>query len=297
MAQKLISFCIPTYNRASYLLRCIESLIGYQNDDIEIVIQDNCSNDETYEIVKSYNDLRIRYYRNSSNIGARQNIRTIVDRAHGEYCFFLTDDDMLIPGAIHYIKDFILKNKPYAFKSDTIVYLEKANKSYIYSAIKSTKSNNELTNSEKAQIIIFSHILTGLCFRKKDIDFSFYDKNIDLWYPSVLIMGMSSKNMGYLAHPITIHTWENELYWGINSGAKELHNSYIKSIIKIEEKMDKGLFRILIKENILSSGLKNKYLTSKLSIFEIFQIRIKLIKNGFIDNCYKISNVVKAVLR
>jgi glycosyltransferase involved in cell wall biosynthesis len=278
MTKKLISFCIPTYNRSSCLVKCIESLIGYRNDDIEIIIQDNCSPDSTEEVVKSYNDHRIRYYKNTSNVGVRLNIRTIIDRAKGEYIFFLTDDDMLIPGAIHSIKDYILKNDLSVFQSDTITFLEKSNKSYVYSAIKSTKSNCELTKKEKAGIIIFSHVLTGLCFRKDDVDFSFYDKNIDHWYPSILITGLLSNNMGYLAEPITIHTWENELFWGIDNKSKELAISETKSITSLEEKMDEELFRILIKQYILSSGIQKVCLTSKISFIENIIITMQLMK-------------------
>lgn len=273
-----LSICIPTYNRCNYLQRCIESIIGYQGDDIEIIVQDNNSIDDTENIVKSFPDKRIDYRKNSSNIGARLNVRSIIDRAKGEYCFFLTDDDMLVPGVIHIILDFIDKNNPSVFKSDSIVYLEKSNKSYVYSAISKTKSNHDLSNNEKAKIILLSHVLTGLCFKKNDLDLNFYDQNLELWYPSTLIIGMLSNNMGYIAKPITIHTWENEIFWGIDNKDIELAKSESKGILMLEGKIEKELFRILLKKYIIDSGIQENQLISPFHTFEKFKIKVNIYK-------------------
>jgi len=284
--KKILSFCIPTYNRACYIERCIESIIGYPYNDIEVVVKDNCSTDNTEEIVKSYSDSRIKFHKNSSNISMLLNIRTIIDFADGKYCFFLTDDDILIPGAIYIIKDFIFKNNPSVFKSDSIVYLEKSKKSYVYSAIQKTKSNNDLSYKERAEIILFSHVLTGLCFKKTEVDFNFYDNNIDLWYPSMLITGMLSNNMGYLAKPLTIHTWENEIFWGVPYKSKEVIDSTTKGILILQSKIEKELFKILLKKYIISSGLHTSNLFCYFSFYGrimfIYKIMMKRVKVFFL---------------
>lgn len=75
MNYPILSICIPTYNRATYLDETIKSIVSqkrfFETNDVEIVISDNCSQDETEIIVKKYIDIfadKIRYYRNTVNI-------------------------------------------------------------------------------------------------------------------------------------------------------------------------------------------------------------------------------------
>jgi glycosyltransferase involved in cell wall biosynthesis len=291
MSNVLISICIPTYNRAHYLRKCIESVLGYQTDDIEIIIQDNYSPDDTEQVVKSFQDKRIRYFRNQSNIGARLNVRTIINHAQGDYCLFLTDDDMLIPGAISEIKDFIIKHDPSAFKSDLVMYLEKSRECYIYSAIKKT-GTSELTNQEKAKVISFSHILTGLCFSRKQLDFSFYDNNIDLWYPSELIIGSLNYKIGYIAAPTAIHTWENEIFWGIDNKNSELMKSEIEGILKLKSKMDINLHSALAKQFMLDSMVRDKNLFSLITFKDKLDVRMVIMKKKLIRQVKKILKLI-----
>lgn len=72
----LVSICIPTYNRATYLKKCLDSLIWqpeFLHGDVEIVISDNCSTDNTREVVQRYRKKysNIQYYKNETNIRDR----------------------------------------------------------------------------------------------------------------------------------------------------------------------------------------------------------------------------------
>ena len=71
----VLSICIPTYNRSSYLETTILSIVNQrrfqETNDVEIIISDNCSDDDTKEISLAYEKLygdKIRYHRNKSNI-------------------------------------------------------------------------------------------------------------------------------------------------------------------------------------------------------------------------------------
>ena len=83
----LISICIPTYNRASYLDHAIKSIIENCDDlDIELVVSNNASTDNTTEIVSKY-QLEypfIKYYINDENVGFDNNILLCVQRASGK---------------------------------------------------------------------------------------------------------------------------------------------------------------------------------------------------------------------
>lgn len=102
----LISFCIPTYNRADYILETISSVVGQADSDIEIIVCDNASTDNTSEIVASAQKIfqNIKYFKWPENMGADLNYLKTVEMAGGEYCWFLGSDDLIADGAIKKIR-------------------------------------------------------------------------------------------------------------------------------------------------------------------------------------------------
>lgn len=92
-----VSVCIPTYNRAGMLRESIESVLAQSFEDYELIVSDNASEDETEEVVRSYNDRRIQYTRNDRNIGQQDNWNRCFSLARGEYIAPLPDDDLMLP--------------------------------------------------------------------------------------------------------------------------------------------------------------------------------------------------------
>jgi glycosyltransferase involved in cell wall biosynthesis len=95
-----LSVVIFTFNRASLLLKCIESVRRQSFQEFEIVISDNCSEDETETVVKRIDDPRVRYFRNHSNLGLRGNLEAGTSHCVGEIIFLMGDDDLLLEGAL-----------------------------------------------------------------------------------------------------------------------------------------------------------------------------------------------------
>ena len=100
--KKLLSICIPTYNRAEFLPDAIESILNQITSDIkdkvEICISDNASTDNTEEVIKKYQEKNICdivYHKNKENIGADRNFLKVIEIANGEYCWWLGSDDAL----------------------------------------------------------------------------------------------------------------------------------------------------------------------------------------------------------
>jgi glycosyltransferase involved in cell wall biosynthesis len=92
----LVSIGIPTYNRAdSYLKEAISSALNQTYKNIEIIVSDNCSTDNTESFIKSILDPRIRYFRQDHNIGAINNYNFCLDQAKGDYFLLLHDDDLI----------------------------------------------------------------------------------------------------------------------------------------------------------------------------------------------------------
>ena len=92
----LVTIGIPTYNRAdTYLKEAIESALNQTYPNLEIIISDNCSGDDTGLIVESFNDPRIKYYRHNKNIGANNNFNFSLQKATGIFFLLLHDDDLI----------------------------------------------------------------------------------------------------------------------------------------------------------------------------------------------------------
>lgn len=92
----LVTIAIPTYNRANgYLRQAIRAALSQTYPEIEIIISDNCSTDNTGEIVKEYKDSRIRYFRQGHNIGMNNNFNFCIEKARGKYFLLLPDDDLI----------------------------------------------------------------------------------------------------------------------------------------------------------------------------------------------------------
>jgi abequosyltransferase len=103
MSDVLLSICIPTFNRARFLKRTLDSIFSQTVEtDIELFISDNASTDNTEEIVAEYRTLRhsIRYVRNSTNLGPDVNVARCFEAATGRYVMVFGDDDILLPGSL-----------------------------------------------------------------------------------------------------------------------------------------------------------------------------------------------------
>lgn len=97
----LISIGIPTYNRAIYLRKAIDSLLAQTYKNFYLIISDNFSNDDTRELCEEYvkKDRRIKYIRQLSNIGQIENTNFILKEitSVGDFCAFGSDDDLWEP--------------------------------------------------------------------------------------------------------------------------------------------------------------------------------------------------------
>ena len=94
--QPLVSIGIPTYNRANtYLTQVLRSATDQTYTNIEIVISDNASTDNTEEVVTGFSDSRIKYYKHPKNIGPNNNFNYCLQQATGDYFLLLHDDDLI----------------------------------------------------------------------------------------------------------------------------------------------------------------------------------------------------------
>jgi len=89
---------IPTYNQEKYILKCVESALFQTYENIEVIVADDSTNDNTKEILKRfYANPKFLYYRNNKRLGRLANYKNLLEkRASGEYVLMLDGDDFLI---------------------------------------------------------------------------------------------------------------------------------------------------------------------------------------------------------
>jgi glycosyltransferase involved in cell wall biosynthesis len=98
--QPLLTIAIPTFNSAHFLPDAVASIMRQGLDDFEILIIDNASEDNTEEVVRSFENPRIRYIRNPSNLGASENGNRCLANSRGRYFKLLCADDVLLDGVL-----------------------------------------------------------------------------------------------------------------------------------------------------------------------------------------------------
>jgi abequosyltransferase len=100
----LLTIAIPTYNRVG----CLKELLSFLADQlkneprVELIVSDNASPDETPSVIQDFvaRGLLVRYIRNAKNIGPDANFLQCFEQARGKYVWIVSDDDLILPGAV-----------------------------------------------------------------------------------------------------------------------------------------------------------------------------------------------------
>lgn len=106
-----VSVILPTYNRAAILHNAVQSVLTQTFSDFELLIIDDCSKDETRQVVSSMTDKRIRFVSLEKNSGGGASRNAGIFRSKGEYIAFIDDDDRWLPDKLETQLSF-LENKP-----------------------------------------------------------------------------------------------------------------------------------------------------------------------------------------
>jgi glycosyltransferase involved in cell wall biosynthesis len=98
-----------TYNSSQFVRDAIESVLASTFTDFELIIGDDCSTDNTWEIINEYNDPRIVKYRNETNLREYPNRNKALNMARGEWVIFIDGDDLIYSSALQKLNVYIEK--------------------------------------------------------------------------------------------------------------------------------------------------------------------------------------------
>ena len=122
-----ISIVIPTYNDEKFIETCIDSVLAQTFKNFEVLVIDDCSTDNTLEILKKYKDSRLKIYHRSRNLGESASRNFGMDLAQGKYIYFMDHDDAILENALEtyiiaaeetkadviYMNSFFVASDPY----------------------------------------------------------------------------------------------------------------------------------------------------------------------------------------
>lgn len=141
----LISIILPTYNGSKLLTRSIESCLKQTHQNIELIIVDDCSVDNTSAIIRSFEDPRIKYIRNSVNQRLPRSLNIGFEASKGEYLTWTSDDNEFLPSALEEMLAYLKRNPDVDFVyTDMIVRYFETGKEEVraFSDLNLEKENN-----------------------------------------------------------------------------------------------------------------------------------------------------------
>lgn len=124
------SIIIPTYNRADFILKTIDSVLNQTFQNFEVIVVDNCSTDNTKELMKSISDPRVTFYINDKNYDRSYSRNRGIDFAKGDFITFLDSDDLYKVDCLKDAFDFINSNPNSKFFYCDYDYIDLSGKIY-----------------------------------------------------------------------------------------------------------------------------------------------------------------------
>jgi glycosyltransferase involved in cell wall biosynthesis len=158
------SICIPAYNRAKFLGPLLDSILIQDYRDFNIVICEDKSRErgEIATIVQGYADRFpgvLHYYENEMNLGYDANIRNLIEKATGEYCFFMGNDDLMCAGALETVAAVLKRHQNVGLVL----------KSYAWFDDVPEKVNQEVRYFENERVFESGREAITICFRRSGV--------------------------------------------------------------------------------------------------------------------------------
>jgi glycosyltransferase involved in cell wall biosynthesis len=104
MSRPFLSILIPTRNRAEYVGHSIQSALNIDSSDLEIIVSENHSDDDSAEVLQSFSDPRLRVMRPAKPLPMHDNWEYLLKQAAGEWVYFLGDDDAMMRHCVDHLK-------------------------------------------------------------------------------------------------------------------------------------------------------------------------------------------------
>lgn len=210
----LLTISVPTYNGSKTISNMLDVLLPQCNGQVQVLISDNASTDNTKEIIENYcmKYPQIKYIRNEKNIGPDSNFLQCMELAEGKYTLLLSDDDILMEGKLQLILNFLKYNEDISLvylnaKGFHEKYIDEAHCEFYNRAI---YDNKEFVTSDKVKFMNYAGRMWGflscfIClteaFKSIDNCEKFKKTNWLQSYIHILCSEYGNKKLGVISNP------------------------------------------------------------------------------------------------
>lgn len=268
-----VSIIIPTYNRAIYLEAAIASALAQDYKDLEVVISDNASTDNTELVAKAFSrDLRVKYFKNPENIGMVRNWhKAVFEYAQGEWFLILSDDDILINSKFISQAMKIVESS----KDVNVVY----SNSYVYDeSLQMVKrltlpfeniENGPKVFSKRGTVDPQDFALCNVLFdRKKAIQLGAFSNSMNLSCDTELFLRLCLRgNVGVVPEYSSIYrVHSGNLLKTVSKNTELIVGSLDSLLVPLKEAIDMGVNLPVVREFVENSKLKREIIVCLLKI-------------------------------
>jgi len=164
---KLVSVIIPVYNVEKFVKEAIESIQNQTYNNLEIIVIDDCSTDNTYNIVENLakNDKRIKLFKNEKNLGIVKTLNRALTLSNGEYIVRMDGDDISTTNRIETLLNFMIEHPKYSLVGSSYEGIDEDGKSRGISKVPTSQELIEKT-------ILLSSPVSHIWIARKEV----YDK-------------------------------------------------------------------------------------------------------------------------
>ena len=258
----LLTVAIPTYNRARYLLQALDSVlsaVGVEDGNVNVVVSDNASTDDTRDVVADFQGLNLRYHRNLANLGLHANVLKACGLADGDYVMLFSDDDLLYPGSISEVVAKLRAMPHLGAAASSIAIFDDDSPDRMVGRLRFQGGAGDLvlTKGPQALLGVFSRStnLPGLVIRRDLLDVAGADRHAKSQYPQIYLMGRAAKSADvlYMAKPLVrirnnpVTNWEYSHDYMANAVMDILRD------LTEDEPWGKEVRRKIIRQRILST--------------------------------------------
>jgi len=297
-----LSICIPTYNRVNKLKKLVLDILSSPLHNIEVVVLDNCSTDNTLAMLNEIKDERLFVYQNNENIGHILNILKVLQLGRGIYSLSCVDKDWL---NAEYLSDFInilQRNMDVAIGYCDLNITDEAESVFFDSGVNSIinlgyLSKHQSGNFYKTEKYKSLEILNRIFLEKDKFDFSMEIINAELayYYKGVIIsiplITPNYKDKDDYAKDKS-YSYKNDFFSPERRTVE--YGKYIMHIstLLLSKKDKKKIIAKVFEEGFYWCTIRYKLIMKEEYILQHFQVEQK--KISIIDFIYYVYNYYKS---
>lgn len=257
---------MPVYNGAKVITPTIKSILSQSYENFELILVDDCSKDDTVQVVKRIKDKRIKFFKNRVNLGYSKNIEECRKKANGDILYLMGQDDILGENALLNTYRAFMKSPDIGAVTRPYFWFDKDVQVPVRAKMQLNPEKDEIVtiDDDPARIVVMLQTLdqlSGLAYRRKFMDLPFHEDVFPCHvYPFVSI---------FKKHPVVFLKDYNIAVRVSTSQTRSLSSIYCKSPMRSWKEMFDNVFFEKKYEKLRNYCTKNFVATNYVGLVQI----------------------------